>query len=343
MRCVQLGKTVVGNGRPIYVIAEIGGNFTTFPQAKNLIDMAFEAGANAVKLQTFRAETISSRKAMYDMPNTGKASQFELFKKFEIDFALHKDIWDYCREKDIFVFSTPSHITDIELLEKIGCQAYKIGSDDLTNIPFLKQVADVGKPIVLSTGMSTMAEVQESVSAILGQGNPDLILMHCVTNYPSETRDANLLCIPELKRNFGLPVGYSDHVLGPLCCQAAAAIGANLLEKHFTYNKMAEGPDHMLSADQAELQALIRSVRLIEEALGDGIKRPAAGELKTRRNNRKSIVATMDIQSGSALTKENLAIKRPGHGIPPKYLDQIVGNLARRDIKAEDPLEWGDV
>ncbi|MFC1623827.1 N-acetylneuraminate synthase family protein [Candidatus Omnitrophota bacterium] len=343
MKPVKIGRDFVGDSCPVYIIAEIGGNFVNFKQAKRLIDSACEAGANAVKLQTFRAETIASRIAMYDMPNTGRVKQFDLFKRYEIDFNLHKAIWNYCREKRLFVFSTPSHVTDIELLEKLDIQVYKIGSDDANNIPFLKEVASMGKPIFFSTGMCNVKEVRESVSAILGKGNPNLILLHCVTNYPANPEHANLRVIPELKKEFGLPVGYSDHTLGGVCCLGAVAVGANAIEKHFTYNKNAEGPDHILSADPAEFKQLVRDIRILEKTLGDGVKRPSDGEKTTRINNRKSVVAVKDIPRGAVITKDMVAIKRPGSGILPKRIDDIIGRIAKKRIKAEEPILWEQV
>ena len=343
MRLLKIGNSYIGDFYPTYIIAEIGGNFLNLKEARKLIDLACEAGANAVKLQTYRAETISSKSAMYDMPNTGHVRQFDLFKKYEVDFDLHKDIWDYCREKGIFIFSTPSHVTDIDLLEKLGCAAYKIGSDDVANIPFLKEVASIGKPIIMSTGMCTMDEVRESVSAILSKGNQDLVLLHCVTNYPADPVDANLRVIPEMKKEFGLPVGYSDHTIGNLCCFGAVAVGANAIEKHFTYDKNAEGPDHMLSADPAEFRQLVSSIRILEDAMGDGVKHPSRGEKSTRINNRKSVIAVKDISQGTVISKDMVAIKRPGFGIQPKYVQQVVGGIARVDIKAEEPILWEQV
>jgi len=343
MHTVKIGETYIGDSHPSYIIAEIGGNFLTFEDAKRLIDLSLNVGANAVKLQTYRAETISSKSAVYDMPNTGHANQFELFKKYEIDFGLHKEIWDYCREKNIIVFSTPSHMSDVELLEKLDCPIYKIGSDDAYNIPFLEEVALIGKPIFLSTGMCTMNEVRESVSAILGKGNSDLVILHCVTNYPTIPEHVNLKSMLIMKKEFGLPVGYSDHTIGTACCIGAAAIGANVIEKHFTYDKDAEGPDHMLSADPEEMRQIIDNIRVIEKAMGDGIKRPSEGEKITRINNRKSIVSTQNIPKGTVITKNMIAIKRPGFGIQPKFFAEIVGRMAKDTIKAEEPILWDQV
>ena len=229
---------------------------------------------------------------------------------------------------------------DVALLEKVGCLAYKIGSDDAWNIPFLREVAEMGRPIVLSSGMCTMEELRESVSAILETGNSDLILLHCVTNYPAQAEDANLRCVESMKSEFGLPVGYSDHTLGNECCMAAAALGADMIEKHFTHNKKAEGPDHMLSADPQEMNSLVAGIRSLERALGDGVKRPAPGESTTRVNNRKSIVALVNIAEGSEIRRDMIAIKRPGFGVSPKYFDQIIGQVAKAPVRAEEPLSW---
>lgn len=343
MKNVRIGHQIVGDGNPIQIIAEIGGNFRTFPEAKKLIDLAANAGADMVKLQTYRAETISSKSAMFSMRNTGNVDQFSLFKKYEIDLGLHKEIWDYCAELNLFVCSTPSHMSDVELLEKLDCGVYKIGADDAVNLPFLREVAKIGKPIILSTGMCTMAEVDMTVSEILGAGNSDLVLLHCVTDYPTDIDDVNLLSIPEMKRRFGLPVGFSDHTIGTLACLTAASIGANVLEKHFTFDKNADGPDHILSADPVEFAEIVCNTRLIEKALGDGVKRPSKGEKQTRINNRKSVVSLIDIPKGTVIRPEMVAIKRPGMGIAPKDIDLVIGRTAQRDIAAEEPIFWDAV
>ena len=343
MKSIKIGSYSIGDLQSVYIVAEIGGNFVNFEQAKILIDLASASGVNAVKLQTYRAETIASKLAMYDMPNTGRVSQFDLFKKYEIDFNLHKAIWNYCKEKKVFIFSTPSHITDIALLEKLDCQVYKIGSDDANNTPFLEEVASTKKPIILSTGMCTMDEVRESVSVILNKKNSNLMLLHCVTNYPADVWHVNLRAIPEMKKEFGLPVGFSDHTIGNTCCLGAVALGANIIEKHFTYDKNADGPDHVLSADPAELKQLIKNIRIMEKAIGDGIKIPSEGEKTTRINNRKSIIATKDIPKGASITKDMLAVKRPGLGIAPKHIEEVIGRRAKKDIKAEEPVLWDHV
>jgi sialic acid synthase SpsE len=327
-----------------YIIAEIGGNFTTLEQAKRLIDGAAASGADAVKLQTYRAETLSSRKAMFDMENTGVVSQFELFRKYEIGEDLHREVFACASSKGLDWFSTPSHSTDVDMLERLGVGAYKIGSDDGYNLPFLRYVAKLGKPMIVSTGMSTLDEVRESVQAVLATGNRKLILLHAITSYPTHPENVNLRAMQTLAGEFpDIDVGYSDHTVGPVACLAAAAMGARVLEKHFTWDRNADGPDHMLSADPAEMKAVVDGVRLFERMRGDGIKRPAESESKTRRNNRKSVVLDRPIKAGERLTAAHLSIKRPGYGIPPKHVDEVVGRLVRRDLAADDVLTWEDL
>lgn len=327
-----------------YIIAEIGGNFTTFDQGRRLIDAAAECGVDAVKLQTYRADTIASRKALFDMENTGVVSQHDLFRKYEVDEILHKDVFAYAESKGLDWFSTPSHETDVDLLERLGVGAHKIGSDDAVNIPFLRYVARTGKPVILSTGMCTLQEVRESVSAILGEGNEQLILLHAVTSYPTHPENVNLAAMRTLMREFPqLDVGYSDHTLNPVACLCAAAMGARVLEKHFTYDKKAEGPDHMLSADPAEMKWLVDSVRGFEVMQGSGIKRPADSERTTRVNNRKSVVLARAVKTGERLARADLSIKRPGTGIAPRFLEQTIGRAVRSDMEADAVLTWDDL
>ena len=327
-----------------YIIAEIGGNFTTFDQAKRLIDAAHACGVDAVKLQTYRADTISSTKAIFDMENTGVVSQHELFRKYEVDEALHIDIFKYAESKGLDWFSTPSHSTDVELLEKCGVCAHKVGSDDAVNLPYLRYVARTGKPILLSTGMCTLEEVKESVDAILSEGNERLILLHCITSYPTHPENVNLAAMQTLMHAFPqLDIGYSDHTLSPIACLCAVAMGARVIEKHFTYDKKADGPDHMLSADPAEMKWLVEAVRNFEIMRGSGIKRPADSEKTTRRNNRKSVVLNRSVKAGERLTEQDIAVKRPGYGIGPKYFEQVIGRSAATDMEKDAVLTWNDL
>ena len=327
----------------VYIIAEIGGNFTTFEEARNLVSAAVACGVDAVKLQTYRAETISSKKAIFDMENTGVTSQFDLFKKYEIDERLHCQVFDYIRFKGLDWFSTPSHETDVEMLDRLGVGAYKVGSDDAINIPFLKHLASRGKPIFLSTGMCTMDEVRESVSVILGEGNGQLVLLHAVTSYPTHPEHVNLLAMKRMMKEFNVPVGYSDHTIGTVACVAAAAMGARVLEKHFTTDKNAEGPDHILSADPVEMKSIVDQVRTLEKMFGSGFKMPAASERTTRINNRKSIVASKPLPAGHQLAEQDIAVKRPGYGIAPKFLEQIIGRVLTRALEEDEVIAWGDL
>ncbi|MDB5807749.1 MAG: N-acylneuraminate-9-phosphate synthase [Betaproteobacteria bacterium] len=324
-----------------YLIAEIGGNFTRFEEARTLIDAAAGTGVDAVKLQTYKADTVASRKAVFDMENTGVVSQHELFKQYEIDLDLHKAVFDYAAKSGLDWFSTPSHEADVDMLEALGVGAHKIGSDDAVNLPFLRYVARTGKPMILSTGMCTMEEVRESVAAIRASGNTQLMLLHAITSYPTHPEHVNLGAMQAMMREFpDLEVGYSDHTIGTTACICAAAMGAHILEKHFTWDKQAPGPDHMLSADPAEMSAIVAAVRSFEVMRGDGVKHPAASEAKTRVNNRKSIVVARALAAGETLTAGHLAIKRPGYGIAPKHLQELVGRRAVKALEADDVLTW---
>ena len=327
-----------------YIIAEIGGNFTTLSQAKRLVDAAYDCGVDAVKLQTYRADTITSTKAIFDMENTGLVSQHNLFRKYEVNEALHLDVFKYAESKGLDWFSTPSHETDVDLLEKCGVGAHKIGSDDAVNLPYLRYVARTGKPVLLSTGMCTLEEVKESVDSILSEGNEKLILLHAITSYPTHPENVNLAAMQTLMQTFPkLDIGYSDHTLSPIACLCAVAMGARVIEKHFTYDKKADGPDHMLSADPTEMKWLVEAVRNFEIMRGSGIKRPADSEKTTRRNNRKSIVLNRSVKAGEPLTEEDIAIKRPGYGIGPKYFEQIVGRSVSSDMEKDTVLTWNDL
>lgn len=327
-----------------YIIAEIGGNFTTLEQARMLIDEAASCGVDAVKLQTYRAQTLSSRVAMFDMENTGVTSQFDLFNKYAIDEKLHHAVFLYAQEKGLDWFSSPSHQSDVDLLERCGVGAHKIGSDDAVNLPFLRYVARTGKPILLSTGMCTLEEVRQSVDAILGEGNDRLILLHATTSYPTHPQHVNLRAMQTLMDVFPqLDVGYSDHTMSAVASLCAVAMGARVVERHFTYDKNADGPDHMLSADPAEMKWLVDAIRTFEVMRGNGIKRPADSEKTTRRNNRKSLVVTHALKAGDRLTANNLAIKRPGYGIQPRFYEQVLGRAAGRDLEADAVLDWCDL
>lgn len=327
-----------------YIIAEIGGNFTDYETAVRLIDQAKESGVDAVKLQTYRADTIASKQAVFDMENTGIASQTEYFRRFELSEELHKRVFAYAKEKGLDIFSTPSHKTDIEMLERLQTDVYKTGADDATNLPFLREIARKKKPILLSTGMCTMEEVREAVDTILAEGNSDIVIMHVVSLYPTAPKYVNLEAVKTLQREFPqFVIGYSDHTLGVDSCMFAAVMGAKVIEKHFTYDKNADGPDHMLSATKDEMKLLVDKIRLFEEMRGDGIKKPVGDEIINRRNNRKSIVCTRAMKEGELLTEAEIDMKRPGYGICPKYKELVIGKRACRDLEEDTVLQWKDL
>jgi len=327
-----------------YIIAEIGGNFNTFEEAKRLVDIAAECKVDAVKLQTYRAETHVSKTAMFDMENVGKVPQFELLQQLEVSEDFHRSIFDYVNNSGLDWFSTPSHITDVQILEKLNVGAYKLGSDDATNLPFLKEIAEIGKPMIVSTGMCTMSEVDSAVEAILSTGNSRLSLLHAITNYPTHPKSVNLNAITSMQKRYPqIAIGYSDHTQNNYACLAAVALGSKILEKHVTYDKNADGPDHLVSADRNELMDLVAGVRQIESMLGNGIKMPSETERVSRINNRKSVVLTRNVKQGERLTKKDLEIKRPATGIEPKFIDILVGKEVNRDMLSDDSINWSDL
>lgn len=328
----------------VFFIAEIGGNFSDYETGIRLMDLAIKAGADAVKIQTYKASTLSSKKAMFSsegMKYTGDVPQYDSFLKWQIDDVAQKKLFYYARENGIFFFSTPSHYSDCLVLEDLGCPIYKIGSDDLTNLPFLRQVAGLRRPLIISTGMSNMDEVKEAVDALRAEGSKDICVLHCVSNYPAEYDSANLLALRTLTTElFPIPVGFSDHSQHDELVVAAVALGAKVIEKHFTYDKNAEGPDHPISLMPEEFEGMVRKVRNIEKALGDGIKRPAPSEMVAHKNNRKSIVMTKSLKSGDIITGDCFSIKRPGLGIEPRHAISITGRVLVKDIAEDDILTW---
>ncbi len=326
-----------------FIIAEIGGNFVNFIQAKKLIDLAIKARVDAVKLQTFNADTLASKKAMFDMKNTGKVSQYALFKKYEINEKLHRKIFSYCKSKNIECFSTPAHPYDVDLLEKFNVKYHKIGSDDAINTPLLKYVAKTKKKIILSTGMCNLKEIKDSVKTIL-KYNRNLSILHCVSDYPAKKKEVNLSAIRSLKKEFpNLKIGFSDHTIGPLASLCAVVLGAEIIEKHFTYNKKLEGPDHMLSLDFIEMKWLVDSIRDYEIMIGNGEKNPTKSEKKNAKNNRKSVVAIKNISRNEKFSLKNLGIKRPGNGLKPQYIYKILNKKSKSNIKYDDIIKWSDV
>jgi len=330
-----------------FIIAEAGVNHNgDINIAKKLVDKAKEAGVDAIKFQTFRAENLVTKeapKAEYQKETTGDGSQFEMLKKLALSLEDHIILKKYCEEKGIMFISTPFDYESVDLLEKTDVPLYKVSSGDLTNLPLLSYIANKNKPIILSTGMANLGEVEEAVETISKAGNDRIILLHCTSNYPTAYEDVNLRAMLTMKEAFKLPVGYSDHTIGIEIPIAAVALGAKVIEKHFTLDRNMKGPDHRASIEPDELKMMVRSIRNIETAMGDGIKRCNKSEENIRKVARKSIVAGRDISKDEVITINNISFKRPEFGLKPKYVDLVVGKKARRNIKVNEFITFNDV
>lgn len=332
---------------PTFIIAEAGVNHNgNIELAKSLIDIACEAGCDAIKFQTFKADNLvikSAQKAEYQIKNTGNNdSQYDMLKKLELSYENHKELIKYCNSKNILFLSTPFDEESVDMLYDLGMKLFKIPSGEITNKPFLKYIAKKQKTIILSTGMSTLGEVEEALKWIYEEGNYQVTLLHCTSNYPAEISDVNLKAMLTLKDAFKVKVGYSDHTLGTEVSIAAVALGAEVIEKHFTLDKNMEGPDHKASLEPLELKKLVQAIRNIEIALGDGVKKPSRQELSTREVVRKSIVTCRSIEKGETITHEMLALKRPGTGLEAKYLEMILNKKATRNLPSDYILQIGD-
>ena len=340
---INLGGRLVGPSQPCLIIAEAGVNHNgSLELACQLVDAAARAGADAVKFQTFRAEAVvtpQAPKAQYQLANTGGTeSQFAMLKRLELLPEHHRTLLERCRRRGILFLSTPFDRASADLLEDLDLPAFKIPSGEITNRPLLEHIAAKGRPVILSTGMSSLEEVARAVDILRAGGSPEIVLLHCVSNYPADPRDVNLRAMATMARAFGLPVGYSDHTLGVEAALAAVALGASVIEKHFTLDRGLPGPDHPASAEPAELAALVRGARVVEAALGHGRKEPAASEANTREVARRSLVAAVDIPAGAALGPEMVALRRPGSGLAPERLGEVLGRRARRGIAAGELL-----
>lgn len=330
----------------VFIIAEAGVNHNgSVDIAKKMIDVAAAAGVDAVKFQTFKAEKVISRyapKAEYQKATTGEAdSQMEMVKALELDYNQHVDLLNYCREKGIPFLSTPFDLESIDLLNSLGLETFKIPSGEITNLPYLRKVGKLQKSIILSTGMAEMEEIEDALTVLVGAGTAKekITVLHCNTEYPTPYEDVNLLAMHSIKKAFGVNVGYSDHTLGIEVPIAAVALGATVIEKHFTLDKTMSGPDHKASLEPDALIAMVRAIRNIEKALGDGVKKPSASEIKNKPIARKSIVAAKAIKCGETFNKENITAKRPGIGISPMNWDRVVGKKAIRNFKEDELIE----
>lgn len=328
----------------VFIIAEAGVNHNgSIELAKKLIDKASEAGADAVKFQSFKAESLvtkSAMKAEYQKETTGNSDgQFDMIKKLELDYTKHEELAEYCKAKDIMFLSSAFDLESIDLLNNLGLEIFKIPSGEITNLPYLRKIGALNKKVILSTGMSTLGDIENALEIFKTSGTTDITVLHCNTEYPTPIGDVNLNAMNTIKDAFRVEVGYSDHTLGIEVPIAAVALGATVIEKHFTLDKTMEGPDHRASLEPSELKEMVRCIRNIEQALGDGVKKLTKSESKNINIARKSIVAGRDIKKGEIFTEENLAIKRPWNGISPMKWDEIIGKIAKADFKEDELIQ----
>ncbi len=335
----SIGSRKVGPAEPCYIIAEAGVNHNgDLGLARQLVTVAARAGADAVKFQTFKANqlaTLQAPKARYQQAATDEnESQYEMLKKLELHREGHHLLAQQCAADHITFLSTPFDEGSTDVLAEMGVPVFKIPSGELTNLPFLKYTAAYGKPMIVSTGMAELPEIAAAVDTIRNTGNEDILLLHCVSSYPAAPEDVNLRAMATMRREFSLPVGFSDHTMGIEVALAAVSLGACVIEKHFTINVNLPGPDHKASLEPGDLTALIKGIRTVESAFGDGIKRPTGSEIDTRAVARKSLVAARDLAAGTVLTKDMIAIKRPGTGMPPSQRAELVGMTLKAAVRA---------
>ncbi len=331
-----------------YVIAEAGVNHNgDIKLAKQLIDVAKDAGADAVKFQTFKAEESTGRhaeKAAYQKNNDPtRETQLDMIRKLELPFDDFAVLQEYCNKKQIDFISTPDGTQSLQCLVKLNIPFIKIGSTEVTNYPFLKEIAATGKPLLLSTGMSTLGEVEKAIDTIYETGNRQVTLMHCTTDYPTDIKNVNMNAMITLKNAFHVPIGYSDHTLGFEAAVAAVVMGAVVIEKHITLDRDLPGPDHRASMPPEEFCEYVKHIRNAELLLGDGRKKPSEHEKDIMNQVRRSILANKDLKKGTILSKEMFCYKRPGDGIRPEYADILTGRELKRDIGEDEKIMWEDI
>jgi N-acetylneuraminate synthase len=334
---LEIAGRKIGPGHPCFIIAEAGVNHNgSLEIALKLVDAAADAGADAVKFQTFRTEAVVTRdapKAAYQRATTNAfESQFEMIKKLELSEESHYKLAEHAKRRGLVFLSTPFDEGSADFLESLSVPAFKIPSGELTNLPFLQHIARKGLPMIISTGMATFKEVDAAVSAIRVEGRGDIALLHCVSNYPAAPADVNLRAMATLREAFSVPVGYSDHTLGTSVPLAAVALGACIVEKHFTLDQTFSGPDHKASASPSDLAALVVGIRKVEAALGTGLKEPSPSETDTARVARRSLVAVKSIPRGAVVEPDMIGARRPGTGMALGRAAELLGRRAVRDI-----------
>lgn len=327
----------------VYIIAEAGVNHNgSFDLACKLVDAAKEAGVDCIKFQTFKSENLVSRtaqKAEYQKEMTGDSSQRDMLKKLELSFSDFSRLKAYCEKKEICFLSTPFDFDSIDFLNSIDMPFWKIPSGEVTNLPYLLALAKTGKPVVMSTGMCTLQEIRDAIDVLNENGIKEIKLLHCNTEYPTPFEDVNLKAMETMRKEFHLEVGYSDHTKGIEVPVAAVALGATIIEKHFTLDRNMEGPDHKASLEPQELTEMVKCIRNIEKAIGTGEKTPSPSEKKNIAVARKSIVAKTKIKTGDVFTEQNITAKRPGTGLSPMKWFDVLGKTALRDFEEDELIE----
>lgn len=329
------------------IIAEAGVNHNgSLEIAKRLVDEASSAGVDIIKFQTFKAEKLVSKAAQqaeYQKKNIGKGeeTQYAMLKKLELSNEQHEELIAYCKSKNIRFFSTAFDMDSIDYLHSLNLSLWKIPSGEITNYPYLKKIASYKEPVILSTGMCELSDIENAINVLVANGvsKDTITVLHCNTEYPTPMKDVNLKAMLEIKEKFGVEIGYSDHTEGIEIPIAAVALGATVIEKHFTLDKNMEGPDHKASLEPSELKAMVKSIRNIEQALGTGHKTISESERKNIEIARKSIVAAKDIKEGEIFTEENITVKRPGNGISPMEWENVIGKVAKRNFQEEELIE----
>ena len=342
----EIAGRTIGDGAPCFIIAEIGVNHNgDMDIARRLIDEAAAAGADAAKFQAYVTEeliTPKAHKAAYQVQSTGEAeSQYQMLKELELTGEQQAELRDYCAKKNITYACTPYDLPSLNLLNQLDVPMLKIGSTDTTNLPFLKHVAETSRPVILSTGMCTLSEVEAAVTA-MDKARSKLSLLHCTSEYPAPPNEANLRAIETLRYSFRRPTGYSDHSAGVGISPWAVAAGASIIEKHLTLERSLPGPDHQASIEPHELAKLVRTIRDLERSLGDGIKCPSPSEAVNKGALRKSVVTNRSLQAGTTIAGSDLTCKRPGSGMAPEWVDRLIGKQINRDVEADTMLELGD-
>jgi len=335
---VQIGDRKVGGGEACFIVAEMGINHNgQIEIAKEMIDKAVKCGVDAVKFQAFKTEEfVSDKKQIYVYKARGKEiteSMYEMFKRCEFSAEDFKELFGYCKQKKILCFATPQNVSDLEMLLRIGIPAIKVGSDDLTNLPLLRSYAAHRLPMIISTGMATLGEIEEGINTIKLTGNKKLVVLHCTSSYPPFPEEINLNKIRSIHQAFPVIVGFSDHARGIIASLGAIMLGAKVLEKHFTLDRNMIGPDHWFSADPKELKELVQGVRILEKMMGSPVIGPTPREKQERKIARRSIVATRDIGKGEKIVYKIIVYKRPGTGLLPKFTDLVIGRKANCIIK----------